>query len=364
MFTSRPQNTSILAGRDARIECVADGKPKPDIYWTFENHPVSTDRIDEGPASSSVTQTKSTLTLSRVRPSQSGVYVCKAISSIGKIYAKAELYVQVPAVIDEPPRSRVRVRPGNGATLHCGASGRPKPLVLWMHEEERTFLSPGDRTDTIEVSNDEDQLIIRAAYEEMNFVCVAANAVGADIARIKLIVSEGGENEIIEEAPEVGVISATGDNSLSSVRRMPIKGGIRMTNVTGVSPSSIRISWMLEMAEDVQRIDGFYILYRRADGRADGGLVSVYGRRKLRLWLFISTLFPITGVGLRVHFHYGAPRGGYFVRGEQTSTVHEIRFSGHPVPKRPIRTTFRVAHGFYQRDQAHSRPDPLGMVPA
>ena len=32
--------------------------------------------------------------------------------------------------------------------------GRPQPLVVWMHEEERTFLLPGDTAGNLEVTTD------------------------------------------------------------------------------------------------------------------------------------------------------------------------------------------------------------------
>ena len=32
--------------------------------------------------------------------------------------------------------------------------GRPQPLVVWMHEEERTFLLPGDTAGNLEVTSD------------------------------------------------------------------------------------------------------------------------------------------------------------------------------------------------------------------
>lgn len=82
---------------------------------------------------------------------QSGIYICSASSPIGTVFAQAKIYVQEPSVIVKPPESVTEVSRGESLTLGCAAEGRPKPLVLWMHEEERNFLSPGDRTDSFEV---------------------------------------------------------------------------------------------------------------------------------------------------------------------------------------------------------------------
>ncbi len=44
------------------------------------------------------------VTLRRLRPSDSGVYVCGASSDVGNVFARAELYVQQRPVITVKPR--------------------------------------------------------------------------------------------------------------------------------------------------------------------------------------------------------------------------------------------------------------------
>ena len=54
-----------------------------------------------------------------------------------------------------------------------------------MHQEERTFLLPGDRTDNLEVMDDAELRVRNLDYsnEKMHFVCFAVNSVGSAIAR-------------------------------------------------------------------------------------------------------------------------------------------------------------------------------------
>ena len=44
--------------------------------------------------------------------------------------------------------------------------GRPQPLVVWMHEEERTFLLPGDTAGNLEVTTDAALLVTSPKVQE------------------------------------------------------------------------------------------------------------------------------------------------------------------------------------------------------
>ena len=44
--------------------------------------------------------------------------------------------------------------------------GRPQPLVVWMHEEERTFLLPGDTAGNLEVTTDAALLVTSPQVQE------------------------------------------------------------------------------------------------------------------------------------------------------------------------------------------------------
>ena len=63
--------------------------------------------------------------LRRIRPSESGLYVCTASNSVGQAAAEAEVYVQVPPMISRPPAASVVVEGGAEARLDCEAR--------WVH---------------------------------------------------------------------------------------------------------------------------------------------------------------------------------------------------------------------------------------
>ncbi len=100
-FVRSPQNVSVLSGRDAFLDCAAGGEPSPETTWTFKGKPLDPERT-----SSALGQDRSGdgVTLRRVRPEDSGVYVCRATSDVGTVFARAEVYVQEAPVITARPR--------------------------------------------------------------------------------------------------------------------------------------------------------------------------------------------------------------------------------------------------------------------
>ncbi len=50
---------------------------------------------------------------------------------------------------------------GGEARLECLASGRPPPTVVWLHEQERRFLLPGDSAGQVRVDPVTGELVRR-----------------------------------------------------------------------------------------------------------------------------------------------------------------------------------------------------------
>lgn len=50
---------------------------------------------------------------------------------------------EVPEIILKP-RSVVNLKGGDSVSLECLAIGSPKPILMWMHEKDRTVLLPGN----------------------------------------------------------------------------------------------------------------------------------------------------------------------------------------------------------------------------
>ncbi len=127
----------------------------------------------------------------------------------------------------------VSVSPGGSARLECLGSGRPDPTVVWLHEQERTFLLPGDRTgggggdggdsvgsaggaagisvdpvtgelvaEDVSTRQSGASTCVRIAtlvqvHADMDLVCFVANEVGSASARAQIVVNRGGGEEAI-----------------------------------------------------------------------------------------------------------------------------------------------------------------------
>ena len=181
-------------------------------------------------ASFSTSQTtRSYLRLTHVHPSQAGTYSCALTSSIGSVSSLTQLDVHESPVITVRPRSETVVAFGETVTLECLATGSPTPVLLWMHEKDRTVLLPGDRTDNgLEVS-ERGFLTIQSVKSSSTYVCVGVNVVGASMARSYLIVESSGKKSYLgprtydeqSSAPSIQALQVHGISSSSiKVRRV------------------------------------------------------------------------------------------------------------------------------------------------
>lgn len=116
------------------------------------------------------------------------------------------------------PQAMVLVEQGSKVSLSCAGAGRPRPLIIWMHEQDRTFLLPGEATEHMEVSR-EAEIVIEAAEASANLVCIVVNEVGAELARASVVVQDA--------SLELG-FSSSNSNSEGSLHRAPLTGGVQV----------------------------------------------------------------------------------------------------------------------------------------
>ncbi|KAG7250654.1 hypothetical protein CRUP_019063, partial [Coryphaenoides rupestris] len=88
------------------------------------------------------------LTVSDVRPEDSGYYICQAISVAGSVLTKALLEVEsapsdrVPPIIRQGPANHT-LAPGSTAQLQCHVIGNPLPSVQWEKDGQRILAGDG-----------------------------------------------------------------------------------------------------------------------------------------------------------------------------------------------------------------------------
>lgn len=176
-----PQNATVVLGRPAVMECMAQGQPKPLVSWS---------RQDGKPISTDVAVLATNLVIRDTRRHHAGVYVCRANKPRTRefVIAAAELHVPAPPVILQPPEAASLSR-GNTARFVCNSSGEPPPVLHWLKDGQP--IKPFRR---VRSQSPGVLLINQLALEDAGYYqCIADNGLGTACATAKLtvIVREG-----------------------------------------------------------------------------------------------------------------------------------------------------------------------------
>ena len=83
-----PRNQTVPEGRTAVINCIANGTPRPELSWTFDNGKLPpTDVIIRNSSDHSILQ------LSNTSKSMEGWYTCNATNKAGDAFSNSTLHV-------------------------------------------------------------------------------------------------------------------------------------------------------------------------------------------------------------------------------------------------------------------------------
>uniref|UniRef100_A0A3B3DCT4 Neuronal cell adhesion molecule n=1 Tax=Oryzias melastigma TaxID=30732 RepID=A0A3B3DCT4_ORYME len=120
----RHSSKVVLRGHKLDMECIAEGRPTPEISWTKDGSDLPAGRT-------SFLQFNKTLQIDDVSDSEEGVYRCTASNKFGSVHHTFHVTVKAaPYWISGPPSNLV-LSPGENGVLTCRASGKPKPLITW-----------------------------------------------------------------------------------------------------------------------------------------------------------------------------------------------------------------------------------------
>ncbi|XP_031442790.1 immunoglobulin superfamily DCC subclass member 4 isoform X2 [Clupea harengus] len=180
-FVARPQNSTVILGRPAVMECLAQGHPKPLVSWS---------RLDGKPIATDVVVLETNLVIPDTRRHHAGVYVCRANKPMTREFVStpAELRVLSPPVILLPPET-VSLSRGNTARFVCNSSGEPPPALLWLRNGRP--VQPNGR---VKIQSHGVLLINQLSLDDAGYYqCLASNSLGMACATAKLsvIVREG-----------------------------------------------------------------------------------------------------------------------------------------------------------------------------
>uniref|UniRef100_A0A3B3BTW1 Neuronal cell adhesion molecule n=1 Tax=Oryzias melastigma TaxID=30732 RepID=A0A3B3BTW1_ORYME len=162
----RHSSKVVLRGHKLDMECIAEGRPTPEISWTKDGSDLPAGRT-------SFLQFNKTLQIDDVSDSEEGVYRCTASNKFGSVHHTFHVTVKAaPYWISGPPSNLV-LSPGENGVLTCRASGKPKPLITWTKN-----VMPIEKDDTMKV---EDDMIIFRDVKTSNsavYQCNVSNEFG------------------------------------------------------------------------------------------------------------------------------------------------------------------------------------------
>ncbi|XP_043932728.1 neurofascin isoform X23 [Protopterus annectens] len=182
-WLDEPKNLVLAPGEGGKLECRANGSPKPVIQWLVNGEP-----LESAPPNPSREVIGDTIIFQRAEIGSSAVYQCNASNEHGYQLANAIVSILDVAPIMFGIRNQViKVLERNRTRLECPHFGSPIPDLKWFKNGHGSNLGGGrfrvhaNGSLDISVTRKDDQGI---------YTCVATNILGKAENRIQLQVKE------------------------------------------------------------------------------------------------------------------------------------------------------------------------------
>nr|XP_027238254.1 Down syndrome cell adhesion molecule-like protein Dscam2 [Penaeus vannamei] len=191
-----PADKAFALGSDARLECKADGFPRPTLGWkkAAGHTPGDYRDLDVNNPNIKVTD-DGTLHISSIQKSHEGYYLCEANNGIGAGLSTV-IYVRVQA----PPQFKIQyrnqtARHGDDAVLECEAGGETPIGILWSKDKHSVDQAAEPRytiREEMRGGSVHSSLSIKTTdrTDSAVYTCVATNAFGSADTNINLIIQE------------------------------------------------------------------------------------------------------------------------------------------------------------------------------
>ncbi|XP_056139886.1 immunoglobulin superfamily member 10 [Lampris incognitus] len=170
-----------MSGHPLFLHCLADGSPRPNIYWTVPGGRTLTrpqvvgryQLLENG-----------TIVIQDTTLHDRGNYICRARNDAGEAILTVPVIIIAypPRITAGPPRS-VRILAGTPIQLNCAAIGIPKPEISWELPDRSVLSTAGQgRPMGSELLHPQGTLIIQrpTATESGTYKCLAKNHLGVD----------------------------------------------------------------------------------------------------------------------------------------------------------------------------------------
>uniref|UniRef100_A0AAG5D0N3 Down syndrome cell adhesion molecule-like protein Dscam2 n=1 Tax=Anopheles atroparvus TaxID=41427 RepID=A0AAG5D0N3_ANOAO len=193
-----PTDKAFAQGSNAKVECKADGFPKPQVTWKKAVGDTPGEYKDLRSNDSSIRVEEGSLFIQNIQKSNEGYYLCEAINGIGSgLSAVTLITVQAPPEFIEKLRNQT-ARRGEPTVLQCEAKGEKPIGILWNMNNIRLDPKSDNRytiREEILPNGVTSSLSIKRTERSDSalFTCMATNAFGSDDTSINMIIQEPAE---------------------------------------------------------------------------------------------------------------------------------------------------------------------------
>uniref|UniRef100_A0A8D0G6Z4 Roundabout guidance receptor 3 n=1 Tax=Sphenodon punctatus TaxID=8508 RepID=A0A8D0G6Z4_SPHPU len=228
-LVTRPRDQIVTQGRTVTFQCETKGNPPPAVFWQKEGSqillfpsqpPQAMGRFSVSPSGE--------MTITEVQTSDSGYYMCQAISVAGSILAKALLEVEdvtsdrIPPIIRRGQANQT-LAVDSMAQLQCHVTGNPLPSIQWLKDGQR-IVGSDPRISLLD--NGTLQITNLQVSDSGLYVCVATSSTGETTWSGFLMVQENGA-DLHVQLPEPSLLPGPPSAPL----------------VTDVTKNSVTLTW-------------------------------------------------------------------------------------------------------------------------
>nr|XP_056716013.1 roundabout homolog 3 isoform X13 [Euleptes europaea] len=241
-LVTRPRDQIVAQGRTVTFQCETKGNPPPAVFWQKEGSqillfpsqpPQAMGRFSVSPSGE--------MTIMDVQTSDSGYYMCQAISVAGSILAKALLEVEdvtsdrIPPIIRRGPTNQTLALDST-AQLQCHVTGNPLPSIQWLKDGQR-IVGSDPRVSLLD--NGTLQITNLQVSDSGLYVCVATSSTGETTWSGFLAVQENGadlqtqvpEPSLLPGPPSAPLVTDVTKNSVALIwKPSPVSGGASVSS--------------------------------------------------------------------------------------------------------------------------------------
>ncbi|XP_030623636.1 neural cell adhesion molecule L1.1 [Chanos chanos] len=136
-WSKEPKSQLYAPGETVKLDCQAEGIPKPSVTWSMNGQPISDIDVERRR-----TISDGTLILRDAKYGDTAVYQCQASNKHGTILVNTYIHVieLPPQILTEDGRP-YRVIEGKEALMECSTFGSPTPKVKWVSSKMEHVLS-------------------------------------------------------------------------------------------------------------------------------------------------------------------------------------------------------------------------------